>query len=88
PPTLLVSMSEELRAAFVEGYRTDPAFKDKGHETDERSWYAGSRFYRDSDGLLFFRDADFMPRLCVPSSQQAALLKRVHESSWEAAHAG
>ncbi|EJD41530.1 hypothetical protein AURDEDRAFT_33285, partial [Auricularia subglabra TFB-10046 SS5] len=88
PPTLIVSMSAELRAAYVEGYESDSAFADKGADSDERSWYAGSRFYRDSDGLLFFRDADLMPRLCVPRSQQPALLKRIHESSWEAAHAG
>ncbi|EJD34725.1 hypothetical protein AURDEDRAFT_37673, partial [Auricularia subglabra TFB-10046 SS5] len=88
PPTLLISMSPALRKRYVDGYKADPAFKDKGFNSDERSWYPGNRFYRDQDGLLFFRDADLMPCLCVPRPEQADLLKHIHESEWEAAHAG
>ncbi|KZV98062.1 hypothetical protein EXIGLDRAFT_583098, partial [Exidia glandulosa HHB12029] len=88
PPTLLVGMSPALKAKYSRGYDADPAFKGKGFDSDERSWYAGTRFYRGNDGLLFFRDADFMPRLCVPRSEQAALLRQVHESPFETAHAG
>ncbi|KZV81162.1 ribonuclease H-like protein, partial [Exidia glandulosa HHB12029] len=53
----------------------------KGYDSDPA-------FYRGKDGLLFFRDADFMPRLCVPRGEQAALLRQVHESPFEMAHAG
>ncbi|EJD35724.1 hypothetical protein AURDEDRAFT_37688, partial [Auricularia subglabra TFB-10046 SS5] len=88
PPTLLVSMHEELRKRYSKGYDLDQAFKGKGYNSDERSWYAGNRFYRGNDGLLFFRDADLMPRLCVPRSEQAGLLKQLHESAYETAHAG
>ncbi|KZV80462.1 hypothetical protein EXIGLDRAFT_588924, partial [Exidia glandulosa HHB12029] len=88
PPTLQVSMSPELRANYIKGYAVDPAFADRGGNSDEHSWYAGNRFYKGKDGLLFFRDADFMPRLCVPKSEQTALLRHLHESSFETAHAG
>ncbi|KZV99861.1 hypothetical protein EXIGLDRAFT_605274, partial [Exidia glandulosa HHB12029] len=88
PPTLLVTMNEELKKRYVAGYAKDPAFVKKGKNSDERSWYAGNRFYKGKDGLLFFRDADFMPRLCVPRSERAALLRQVHESAFESAHAG
>ncbi|EJD50194.1 hypothetical protein AURDEDRAFT_35190, partial [Auricularia subglabra TFB-10046 SS5] len=88
PPTLLVSMSDDMKARYSKGYDRDSAFRGKGIDSDERSWYAGTRFYRGNDGLLFFRDADFMPRLCVPRSEQPALLRLMHESPFETAHAG
>lgn len=88
PPTLLVAMSPALKKRYSRNYDKDPAFKGKGLDSDERSWYAGTRFYRGKDGLLFFRDADLMPRLCVPREEQAALMRQVHESMFELAHAG
>ncbi|EJD43087.1 hypothetical protein AURDEDRAFT_35286, partial [Auricularia subglabra TFB-10046 SS5] len=88
PPTLLVTMHPDLKRRYSAGYEKDQAFKGKGFNSDERSWYAGNRFYRGSDGLLFFRDADFMPRLCVPRSEQPALLRHMHENAFETAHAG
>ncbi|EJD49358.1 hypothetical protein AURDEDRAFT_38121, partial [Auricularia subglabra TFB-10046 SS5] len=88
PPTLLVSMHPVMKRRFKKGYAADPFFKDKGYDSDERSWYAGTRFYRGKDGLLYFRDADFLPRLCVPRSERANILKLLHESSFETAHAG
>ncbi|KZV78134.1 hypothetical protein EXIGLDRAFT_634554, partial [Exidia glandulosa HHB12029] len=88
PPTLQVIMSPELKQRYVSGYEADPSFAKKGYNSDERSWYAGNRFYRGADGLLFFRDADLMPRLCVPKSEQVALMTHLHESAFETAHAG
>ncbi|EJD48853.1 hypothetical protein AURDEDRAFT_30721, partial [Auricularia subglabra TFB-10046 SS5] len=88
PPTLLVVMSDELKRRYSKGYDRDSAFKGKGFNSDERSWYSGNRFYRGNDGLLYFRDADFMPRLCVPKSEQPTLLQHLHESAFETAHAG
>ncbi|EJD36142.1 hypothetical protein AURDEDRAFT_33447, partial [Auricularia subglabra TFB-10046 SS5] len=88
PPTLLVSMHPEMKRRYQKGYAEDPVFKDKGLNSDERSWYAGTRFYRGKDGLLYFRDANFMPRLCVPRAERANLLRLLHESEYEMAHAG
>lgn len=88
PPTLHIVMDADLKNRFIRGYDSDDAFKDKGSNSDERSWYSGNHFYRAQGGLLFFRDADFMPRLCVPKGEQIPLLRRLHESAFESAHAG
>ncbi|KZV79526.1 hypothetical protein EXIGLDRAFT_592655, partial [Exidia glandulosa HHB12029] len=88
PPVLHVVMSDETKAKFLKGYASDPAFAKKGNNSDERSWYAGNRFYKGNDGLLFFRDADLMPRLCVPKNMRVALMRHMHESAFETAHAG
>ncbi|GJF00952.1 polyprotein [Phanerochaete sordida] len=89
-PTLLVHMKEEVKQAFRDAYQADPAFASKWSEGDERgnSWYQGKRYFKDADGLLYFKDADFQPRLCVPARERAGLLRIVHESPFEAAHAG
>ncbi|EJD37453.1 hypothetical protein AURDEDRAFT_73257, partial [Auricularia subglabra TFB-10046 SS5] len=88
PPTLQLFMDSDLKERFAKGYESDQNFQEKGRNSDERSWYAGNRFYWGSDGLLYFRDADFMPRLCVLKSEQAPLLRRTHKSVFELAHAG
>jgi hypothetical protein len=38
--------------------------------------------------LLFFRDANFMPQLCIPRSLQASILREAHKSPYQPAHAG
>ncbi|KZV89352.1 hypothetical protein EXIGLDRAFT_571302, partial [Exidia glandulosa HHB12029] len=88
PPVLQVVMSPEMQDKFRKGYASDPAFAKKGGNSDERSWYAGNRFFKGNDGLLFFRDADLMPRLCVPKNMQVPLMRHMHESAFETAHAG
>ncbi|KZV78457.1 hypothetical protein EXIGLDRAFT_591068, partial [Exidia glandulosa HHB12029] len=86
PPSLQMTMDPELRQRFAEAYDDDPAFKGKGIDVDERSWYGGSKFYRGADGLLFFRDADCVPRLCVPLALRAFILQWGHEGPYETAH--
>ncbi|KZV78667.1 hypothetical protein EXIGLDRAFT_633481, partial [Exidia glandulosa HHB12029] len=88
PPVIHISMAPELRKQWVNGYAEDPAFKDKGKLGDGTSWYTGNRFFKDDFGLLFFRDADFQARLCVPRSQRNALLSQVHDTAFELSHAG
>ncbi|KZV78810.1 hypothetical protein EXIGLDRAFT_633219, partial [Exidia glandulosa HHB12029] len=88
PPCIHVHMDPAVRKEWVKGYRKDPAFKDKGKDTDESTWYHGTRFYKDKNGLLYFRDADFQARLCVPRNQRNALLSQIHDSPAELAHAG
>ncbi|GJE95785.1 hypothetical protein PsYK624_119730 [Phanerochaete sordida] len=90
PRAPLLHLEEDRKRAFVEGYRVDPFFKSRWEDPNAHvdSWYAGKRFFRDQDGLLFFRDADFQPKLCVPASLRAAVLKALHESPFDSAHAG
>jgi hypothetical protein len=47
-----------------------------------------SRFQKGRDGLLYFVDADWATRLCVPRSKVPDILKRIHEPAAETAHAG
>ncbi|GJF00591.1 polyprotein [Phanerochaete sordida] len=60
----------------------------KKEEFRKDSWHPAQRFFKDQDGLLFFRDADFQPRLCVPKSLRNEVLRTFHESPFESAHAG
>ena len=46
------------------------------------------QIFRDSDGLLYFRDADFKPKLCVPWSKRTEILAEAHESPFKTAHLG
>ncbi|KZV89525.1 ribonuclease H-like protein, partial [Exidia glandulosa HHB12029] len=64
PPVLQVVMSDEMKAKFLKGYASDPAFAKKGKNSDERSW------------------------LCVPKNMQVPLMRHMHESAFETAHAG
>lgn len=75
---------------FVTGYQKDPVFQKRwlDKESDADSWAASQRFFKDHRGLLFFRDADFHARLCVPRSVKNVVMRQSHESPYQTAHAG
>ncbi|KII83907.1 hypothetical protein PLICRDRAFT_71310, partial [Plicaturopsis crispa FD-325 SS-3] len=90
PPNLHVQLHPEYIQRFVDAYQTDAFFKERwrdGSSSDE-GWHASRRYFKDAQGLLFFRDADFRPRLCIPTSERASILREAHESAFETAHAG
>lgn len=92
PPHIHVVIEEEYLQSFRKGYAQDPEFKRYYQELEKDegkdSWYPGQRFFKDDRGLLFFRNASFEPRLCVPKSERGTLLAQVHEAPYETAHAG
>lgn len=90
PPNLHVSMKKDLLDAFVKGYQEDPAFRHiwDDPKSEPNGWTPGHRFFKDDSGLLYFRDSDYQPRLCVPKSQRAWILTEAHESPLTSAHAG
>jgi hypothetical protein len=90
PGALTISISPNRLQAFAQGYQEDPAFKHhwKDASTEGAELSASQRFYKSDDGLLIFRDADWVARLCVPRSEVRKVLKESHESPWESAHAG
>ncbi|GJE92997.1 hypothetical protein PsYK624_091560 [Phanerochaete sordida] len=90
PAPIAIHMSEGKRRAFVEGYKKDAYLKARWEDPVNRSesWHPARRFFRDDSGLLYFRDADFQPRLCVPAVLRNEVLRHVHESPFESAHAG
>jgi hypothetical protein len=47
-----------------------------------------SRFQKASNGLLYFIDADWSARLCVPHNKIPFILRWMHESAKESAHTG
>ena len=90
PPNIHVHMSEDTLSAWVDGYKQDPhLFKTwDDPKSSIENWIPGHRFLKDDQGLLFFRDADYQPRLCVPKNQRLRLLEEAHEQAYEGAHQG
>lgn len=82
PPTVLVESSKEARDLYLEDYQKDVTFRACWEENNNApdSWDPASRFLRDDNGLLYFRDADFHARPCVPQSERNNVLRAAHES--------
>ena len=89
-PQLLVRLNEEYAGRFIEGYRKDPAFR--SHYAWEPSSpgepTTPSHYFVGQSGLLYFRDADWRTRVCVPSAMVAEVLKLIHDNPFEGAHSG
>ncbi|KAL1658293.1 hypothetical protein GGF50DRAFT_16315, partial [Schizophyllum commune] len=87
---LLVQLKPELAERFRKGYQADAYFNQ--HYIDKENSAANqltpSRFSKSADGLLYFIDADWQARLCVPSSEVNYVLRTIHNNPYEAAHAG
>ena len=90
PPTINIAMSEEAKRQWKLSYLEDPMFKSIA--SNSRHLYdnlkPGTRFFVDQDGMIFFNNEDYQPRLCVPAAQRNFILKEAHESPFESAHAG
>src|ERR1700712_4115026 len=83
-------MSKDLEREFIEGYESDPQLSKvyKEAKAADDQWIPGQRFFRNKEGLLFFRDEGFRPRLCVPRSKIIDILTEAHENPLETAHLG
>jgi hypothetical protein len=91
PPHIQVAMNGKTLRLWSEAYPSDTNFAQHwktAKDEHEALWYAGHRYYKDSRGLLFFRDADFIPRLCVPRRMVPSVLIEAHESAHVLAHSG
>ena len=90
PGYIHTQMAETIRQKWVQGYMEDPTLRtlweDKRSEVG--AWEPGFRFFKDLDGLLYFCDADYHPRLCVPKALRLDVLTEAHESPFETAHMG
>ncbi|KAF8990623.1 hypothetical protein BDZ89DRAFT_974239, partial [Hymenopellis radicata] len=87
-PSLHVSFSKELIQRFVEGYKTDVQFSKiyAASPFSPERWDPNQRFFKESNGLLYFRDADYMARLCVPKDLRVEIMTDAHENPLEAVH--
>jgi hypothetical protein len=90
PPNIHIEFEDSARKKWVAAYLKDPTFSKiwTSPDADLDAWKPGNRYFKNSEGLLFFRDADYQPRLCVPRSERVFLIKEIHESPLETAHAG
>ena len=90
PPNVHIHMDDGMKDEWAKGYESDPVlgktWSDPASLID--NWKQGQRFFRTDDGLLFFRDEDFHPRLCVPSSHRNFVLSEAHENPLESSHVG
>ena len=90
PPTITLAMSDEAKQQWKSSYLEDPMFRNialsDSNKYDNLS--SGKRFFVDSDGMIFFNNEDYQPRLCIPVGQQNSVLAEAHESPVESAHAG
>jgi hypothetical protein len=90
PSHLHVQLNEDTIKRWILGYQEDVTLKQRWTEAnrDNQSWHPGKCYYRSQDGLLYFRNTDFIPRLCVPKSMQNVVLSEAHDSPTETAHGG
>jgi len=50
------------------------------------NWNGNRRFLKDEQGLLFFLDSNYQPRLCVPKKRKNFILREVHENPLKSTH--
>ena len=90
PPTISLAMSEDAKQQWRMAYLDDPMFRNvarsDGSQYDNLG--PGRRFFVNQDGMIFFSNEDYQPRLCVPIGQRNFVLKEAHESPFESAHTG
>lgn len=89
-PNVTVHLDEEILERFRQGYAQDVFLRSYWKELKDTGIIANdstSRFSMDERGLVYFRDADFQARLCVPKTMQTTILQEAHESPYESAHA-
>lgn len=89
-PHLLLSMDKAIIAKFVEGYGEDPFFKPRyvNEIPNHNSVITPSHFRKGDNGLLYFMDSNYNAKLCVPRTMVNYVLKWIHDSPFESAHAG
>lgn len=87
---ILLSMPTKMRDDFVKGYRTSRSFKRAYVDEipDPKHPLAPKIFHKGANGLLYFSDADWVPRLCVPENMRSTIMALVHDQPTEGAHEG
>ncbi|KDQ28699.1 hypothetical protein PLEOSDRAFT_1025604, partial [Pleurotus ostreatus PC15] len=88
-PHLLVSLSPHELTSWKKAYENDRYYLDKGMDDENASVsLTPSRFQRSDNGLVYFIDADWRYRLCVPNGKINEVLNLIHNSPHEGAHSG
>ncbi|KAF8992954.1 hypothetical protein BDZ89DRAFT_973172 [Hymenopellis radicata] len=87
---LLVHMSTDELAKWLTTYQDDPIMKRtwESAASIKEKWVPSNRFFKDADGLLFFCDADYHLRLCIPKSLRWEIMIEAHKGAMDHAHLG
>ena len=87
---LLISVDPVIRGEFARGYEEDKFFAPRyiKVQPNEKTVISANHFQRGQDDLLYFIDANWRTRLCVPKTKVNYVLRWMHESPYESAHAG
>ena len=87
---LLLHIDPALLKQFKEGYERDAYFRERYAESADSPSKAltPSHFRKSANGLLYFFNADWEARLCVPRSMVNFVLTWIHEARDESAHGG
>lgn len=87
---LLIRLSPEWVAHFVQGYAKDPFFQERWRCTGDKTipLYVGQCYFCHEDGLLFLQNGPNPIRLCVPQSEAMHLIAHLHNFPSEAPHEG
>ncbi|KAL1657808.1 hypothetical protein GGF50DRAFT_19495, partial [Schizophyllum commune] len=86
---ILLHMDESEKEEFVRAYKAEQYWATRWRDANSSDeWTPGRRYHRTDDGLLFFLDADYHPRLCIPDKLVPKILKIAHEEPMESAHGG
>ena len=90
PPNVHVHMDPDFQKQWIEAYQEDPVLRKiwNNPASAVENWQQSRRFFKSDEGLLFFRDEDFQPRLCIPASKRNLVLSEAHDNALETAHAG
>ncbi|KAJ7224236.1 hypothetical protein GGX14DRAFT_387001 [Mycena pura] len=82
PPNILLGMDKSFMEEWRAAYDRDPNLRNRWNDPDivKGHWSPGQRFFRNEEGMLFFRDADYQPRLCVPKDLVRAVMEEAHET--------
>jgi len=91
PPLMIhLAMSEDAKNQWRSAYLNDPMFKSivQGDKNQYDKMTLGRQFFMDNDGMIFFNNEDYQPRLCVPTDQQNFILREAHENPLESVHTG
>jgi transposase InsO family protein len=94
-PRPMLHIKGDLLSEFTRDYPKDREFQklwsSARSENAPESEGRYVRFAKGSNGLLYFKDADWPAspaRLCVPAKQQSWIIQEAHDHAQEAAHGG
>jgi hypothetical protein len=87
---LHVQMNPKMCQEWINVYSSDAillcCWRDP--DLDAEIYCPGLRYVKDKEGLLFFYNANLVPKLCVPQALVPTMLREAHKLPFKSAHPG